>query len=185
VLAPNRGEVRLDGRRLPLGRPDAVAAQGVGRTFQVPRLARRLSVFQNLMVGARHQPGERLTDLFLRPGRVTSAERAVEERAWIVLARLGLQQKANDGAGQLSGGQQKLLSMGMLLMEDPDVLLLDEPAAGVNPVLIEQQIALLESLRAEGRTILLVEHNMDMVASVCDRVYVLDGGEILAHGTPD
>jgi len=75
--------------------------------------------------------------------------------------------------------------MGMLLMEGPDVLLLDEPAAGVNPVLIEEQIALLESLRAEGRTILLIEHNMDMVASVCNRVYVLDGGEVLAHGTPD
>jgi ABC-type branched-subunit amino acid transport system ATPase component len=185
VLTPDGGEVRLNGRRLPQGRPDPVAAQGVGRTFQVPRLARRLTVFQNLMVGARQQPGERLADLFLRPSRVASAERAVEERAWTVLARLGLQQKANDGAGQLSGGQQKLLSMGMLLMGDPEVLLLDEPAAGVNPVLIEEQIALLESLRAEGRTILLIEHNMDMVASVCDRVYVLDGGAVLAHGTPD
>jgi ABC-type branched-subunit amino acid transport system ATPase component len=137
------------------------------------------------MVGARHQPGERLADLFMRPERVASAERAAEERAWIVLERLGLQQKANNGAGQLSGGQQKLLSMGMLLMADPDVLLLDEPAAGVNPVLIEQLITLLGSLRAEGRTILLIEHNMDMVASVCDRVYVLDGGEVLAQGTPD
>jgi ABC-type branched-subunit amino acid transport system ATPase component len=185
VLTPDGGEVRLNGQRLPHGRPDAVAAQGVGRTFQVPRLARRLTVFQNLLVGARQQPGERLTDLFLRPDRVASAERAVEKRAWAVLERLGLQQKANDGAGQLSGGQQKLLSMGMLLMEDPDVLLLDEPAAGVNPVLIEEQITLLESLRVEGRTIFLIEHNMDMVASICDRVYVLDGGEVLAHGTPD
>ena len=185
VLPPDRGEVRLDGRRLAQGRPEAVAAQGVGRTFQVPRLARRLSVFQNLMVGARDQPGERLIDLFLRPGRVASAEQALAERAWIVLERLGLQHKANDGAGQLSGGQQKLLSMGMLLMADPDILLLDEPAAGVNPVLIEEQVALLKSLRTEGRTILLIEHNMDMVASVCDRVYVLDGGEVLAQGTPD
>jgi ABC-type branched-subunit amino acid transport system ATPase component len=185
VLVPDAGEVRLNGRRLRLGRPDAVAAQGIGRTFQVPRLARRLTVFQNLMVGPRHQPGERLTDLFLRPGRVADAERAAQERAWILLERLGLQHKANDGAGRLSGGQQKLLSMGMLLMADPDVLLLDEPAAGVNPVLIEQLIGLLKSLRAEGRTILLVEHNMDMVASVCDRVHVLDGGEVLAQGAPD
>jgi ABC-type branched-subunit amino acid transport system ATPase component len=184
VLAPDAGEVRLNGRRMRLGRPDAVAAQGIGRTFQVPRLARRLTVFQNLMVGPRHQPGERIADLFVRPGRVARAERAAEERALIVLERLGLQGRANDGAGELSGGQQKLLSMGMLLMADPDVLLLDEPAAGVNPVLIEQLIGLLVSFRAEGRTILLVEHNMDMVASVCDRVYVLDGGEVLAQGTP-
>ena len=77
------------------------------------------------------------------------------------------------------------LSMGMLLMADPDVLLLDEPAAGVNPVLIEQLIAPAREPRAEGRTILLIEHNMDMVASMCDRVYVLDGGEVLAQGTPD
>ncbi|MEM7025124.1 MAG: ATP-binding cassette domain-containing protein, partial [Pseudomonadota bacterium] len=91
----------------------------------------------------------------------------------------------NDAAGELSGGQQKLLSMGMLLMEDAGVLLLDEPAAGVNPTLIEQQIALLESLKAEGRTILLVEHNMDLVANLCDQVYVLEAGEVLAQGTPD
>ncbi|MEM7022741.1 MAG: ATP-binding cassette domain-containing protein, partial [Pseudomonadota bacterium] len=129
VLAPDRGEIRLDDRRLPLGRAEAVAAEGIGRTFQVPRLARRLTVFQNLLVGARHHPGERLRDLFLHPGRVANMERAVEDRAWIVLERLSLQQKANDSAGELSGGQQKLLSMGMLLMEDAGVLLLDEPAA--------------------------------------------------------
>ena len=92
--------------------------------------------------------------------------------------------EANDYAGGLSGGQQKLLSMGMLLMSDPAVLLLDEPAAGVNPVLIEQQVAFLSALRAEGRIILLIEHNMEMVANLCDRVYVLDAGEVIAEGTP-
>jgi ABC-type branched-subunit amino acid transport system ATPase component len=184
IQLPDRGEVRLDGRRLPLGRPDRVAALGIGRTFQVPRLARRLTVLQNLLVGSRDQPGEGLAQLLLRPGRVRARERAIEDAAIAILHRLGLAPKANDPAGLLSGGQQKLLSMGMLLMADPSVLLLDEPAAGVNPVLIEQQVAFLRGLRAEGRTIVLIEHNMEMVADLCDHVYVLDAGEVIAEGTP-
>lgn len=184
ILAPDEGAVRLDGRSLPLGRPERIAARGVGRTFQIPRLARRLTVFQNMMAGARDQRGERLTDLMFRPGAVRAGERAVEDRAWRIAARLGLKDKANDDAGRLSGGQQKLLSMGMLLMSDPSVLLLDEPAAGVNPVLIDQQIEFLKQLRGEGRTILIVEHNMEMISNLCDTVYVLDAGEVIATGTP-
>ena len=107
------------------------------------------------------------------------------ERAVEILRRLELLHKANDYAGGLSGGQQKLLSLGMVLMSDPRVLLLDEPAAGVNPVLIEREVAFLRSLRAEGRIILLIEHNMEMIADLCDRVYVLDAGEVIAEGTPE
>jgi ABC-type branched-subunit amino acid transport system ATPase component len=184
VQLPSRGEVRLNGRMVPLGRPDLVAAHGIGRTFQIPRLARRLTVLQNMLVGAPGQPGERLFPLFLGPGRVARREREIEEGALAILRRLGLVAKANDYAGGLSGGQQKLLSMGMLLMADPQVLLLDEPAAGVNPVLIEQQVAFLAALRDEGRMVLLIEHNMEMVANLCDRVYVLDAGEVIAEGTP-
>ena len=184
IQLPDRGTIRLDGRPVPLGRPEVVAAHGIGRTFQVPRLARRLTVLQNMLVGARHQPGERLFPLFLSPGRVARREREILSGALAILRRLGLVGKANDLAGGLSGGQQKLLSMGMLLMADPRVLLLDEPAAGVNPVLIEQQVAFLAALRAEGRIILLIEHNMEMVANLCDRVTVLDAGEVIAEGTP-
>ena len=184
IQLPSRGEVRLNGRKVPLGRPDIVAAHGIGRTFQIPRLARRLTVLQNMLVGASGQPGERLFPLFLDPRRVARREREIAEGALAILRRLGLAAKANDFAGGLSGGQQKLLSMGMLLMSDPQVLLLDEPAAGVNPVLIEQQVAFLAALRDEGRIVLLIEHNMEMVANLCDRVYVLDAGEVIAEGTP-
>ena len=184
VNVPDSGAVHLDGRPLPLGRIEAVARRGVGRTFQVPRLAQRLTVFENMLAGAPHQPGERLFDLFLRPGAVRTAEAEASARATGILRRLDLLHKANGVAGGLSGGQQKLLTMGMLLMSDPKLLLLDEPAAGVNPVLIEQQVAFLRSLRDEGRTILIVEHNMDMIASICDRVYVLDAGVVIAEGTP-
>jgi ABC-type branched-subunit amino acid transport system ATPase component len=184
VHVPKSGRVELDGRPLPLGSIAGVAARGLGRTFQVPRLAQRLTVFDNMMAGAGNQSGERLFDLFLRPGAVAEAEEAKEARAVAILKRLDLLHKANGIAGALSGGQQKLLTMGVLLMADPKILLLDEPAAGVNPVLIDQQVAFLKLLRDEGRSILIVEHNMEMISSVCDRVYVLDAGSMIATGTP-
>ncbi len=184
IQVPDRGSVRLGERPVPLGRPDLIAAHGIGRTFQVSRLARRLTVLQNMMVSARNNPGEGLFALFLQPRSVASSERRIQTRAAEILERLGILHKANDLAGGLSGGQQKLLSLGMLLMSDSAVLLLDEPAAGVSPVLIEQEVAFLKSLRDEGRTILLIEHNMELIANLCDRVYVLDAGEVIAEGTP-
>jgi len=184
TVMPDAGAVTLDGAVVPLGRPERIAGYGIGRAFQVPRLARRLTVHQNLMASARDQGGERLFDLFLRPRRVAQQERALESRAWAVLQRLQLDHKANDLAGGLSGGQQKLLALGMLMMSDCRMLLLDEPAAGVNAVLVEEQIALLKAFRAEGRLIILVEHNMDMVAELCDCIYVLDAGEVIVAGTP-
>ena len=184
VYLPDVGKVTLNGQALPLGRPDRVAKRGVGRTFQVPKLAHRLTVFQNMLAGERDHCGESLPNLFFRPGRVARQEKEASGRASTILNRLGMYHKANDLAGSLSGGQQKLLTMGMLLMADPAVLLLDEPAAGVNPVLIEQQVEFLKTLRDEGRIVILIEHNMDMIANVCDQVYVLDAGSVIASGTP-
>jgi ABC-type branched-subunit amino acid transport system ATPase component len=184
VQRPSGGGLRLDGRALPLGRPDRMALAGIGHAFQVPRLARRLTVLQNTQIGAADQPGERIADVFLRPARVRRRESAVTAAAHQALARVDLAHKAGDYAGDLSGGQQKLLALAMLLMAQPRVLLLDEPAAGVNAVLIERQIRLLRELRDEGRIVVLVEHNMEMIADVCDRVIVLDAGEVIAEGTP-
>jgi ABC-type branched-subunit amino acid transport system ATPase component len=162
-----------------------MARHGIGRAFQVPRLARRLTVLQNAQIGAPEQPGESIIDLFLRPARVRASERSVTAAAHEALRRVDLAHKAGDYAGDLSGGQQKLLSLAMLLMAHPRVLLLDEPAAGVNPVLINRLIQLLRELREEGRIVVLVEHNMEMIASICDRVVVLDASEVIAEGTPD
>ncbi|WP_108659129.1 ABC transporter ATP-binding protein [Acuticoccus kandeliae] len=184
VIAPNRGRVLLDGAALPAGKPDAVAAMGVARTFQVPRLARRLTVIQNVITGVRSQPGENLATLLFAPAKARAAEREITARAFAMLDRLGLTHLANHAAGGLSGGQQKLLSIAMAIMADARTILLDEPAAGVNPVLIEQQVGLLKSLAAEGRTLILIEHNMEMVADLCDQVVVLDSGQIIAEGTP-
>ncbi|MDQ0393362.1 ABC transporter ATP-binding protein [Labrys monachus] len=184
AIAPDSGAVTIDGVPVPAGRPDQVAARGVARTFQISRLARRLTVIQNMMVGRRNQPGESLMTLLLRPGVSRRAEAACAQAAYAMLQRLGLAHLANHPAGSLSGGQQKLLSMGMALMSEPRVILLDEPAAGVNPVLVEQQIVFLKAMAGEGRTVLLIEHNMEMIADVCDEVVVLDAGAIIARGTP-
>jgi ABC-type branched-subunit amino acid transport system ATPase component len=142
-------------------------------------------VFQNLLVGARDHPGERLGDLLLHPGRVAAAERRSAARAWQLVDRLALGRVVDEYAGRLSGGQQKLLSLGMLLMGDPQVLLLDEPAAGVNPSMIAPAVTLLRALRNEGRTLLLVEHNMEVIADVCDQVVVLSAGSVIARGSHD
>ncbi len=181
---PDNGNVTLDGRTIPPGLPHVAAQHGIGRTFQVPRLARRLTVLQNMLVGAPPPPGESLWHLLFRPRQVRRHERALHAAAMAMLHRIGLAHQADDYADALSGGQQKLLSMGMLLMGAPRALLLDEPAAGVNPALIARQIDLLRAVRAEGRIVVLVEHNMEMVADLCDRVVVLDAGEVIASGTP-
>jgi ABC-type branched-subunit amino acid transport system ATPase component len=184
VILPDGGGVTLAGRALPLGQPERVAMAGIARTFQVPRLARRLTVAQNMIVGDRHHPGESLVALVFSPAAVRRHERAVTANAFAILRRLGLDHLADRPAGTLSGGQQKLLSMGVALMADPAVILLDEPAAGVNPVMIRQQVQFLQSLRDEGRIVVLIEHNMEMVADLCDEVVVLDAGEVIARGTP-
>ncbi|MDQ0470771.1 ABC transporter ATP-binding protein [Labrys wisconsinensis] len=184
VIAPEAGTVLLDGRPLPAGAPHAVAAQGVARTFQIPNLARRLTVAQNMLAGARRQPGEALATLLFRPGRAQRAEAAAVRAAFDMLDRLGLAHLADHPAGSLSGGQQKLLSMGMAMMADPRLILLDEPAAGVNPVLVAHQVVFLKAMAAEGRTVMLIEHNMEMVADVCDEVVVLDAGAVIARGSP-
>jgi neutral amino acid transport system ATP-binding protein len=184
VIAPDSGRVTLDNRPVPVGVPHKAAQLGIGRTFQVPRIAHHLTVYENILVGARGHPGEKLSDICFRPRVWQAAERRYEQCAWLLMKHVGLQHQANEYAGRLSGGQLKLLSLATVLMARPRALLLDEPAAGVNPVLIERLVDVLRALCDDDRTILVVEHNMEFVATLCDRVYVMDGGVIIASGTP-
>ena len=184
TIAPDSGTLTVDNVPISAGRPDKIAKRGIARTFQIARLARRLTVLQNMILGRRDCPGESLFTLLFKPGVSRSAERAATQAAMAMMERLGLGHLAHHPAGGLSGGQQKLLSMGMALMSNPRVVLLDEPAAGVNPVLVTRQIAFLRSMAAEGRTVLLIEHNMEMVADLCDDIVVLDAGTVIARGTP-
>jgi len=160
------GRVLLDGVRIDGRKPYQIARRGVGRTFQVIRVFPELTALENLLV-------------------VTSGPReAAEARARELLAFVKLEGLAGEYAGNLSYGQQKLVEFVRMLMRDPSLVLLDEPAAGVNRTLLNDLLEAVRRLRDQGKTVLLVEHDMKVVMGLCDTVFVLDDGEKIAEGPP-
>jgi ABC-type branched-subunit amino acid transport system ATPase component len=166
-------------------RGDVVARAGMVRAFQAPRVLTRMSVLDNMMLGAKDQPGERLGMSWFAPRRVARREREVQARAREMRELVRLSQLAGDYAGTLSGGQRKLLELGRALMTEPRMILLDEPMAGIAPVLGEQLLQHIQDLRARHMTVCVIEHDMDVVMSIADRVIVMDEGRVIAEGTPD
>lgn len=187
VTPPDRGTVELNGVRLDTTDPEAVAHAGIARTFQIPRVAAKMTVLENVMLPARGQRAESLLAL-LSPwlaSTLKAEQSALLSQAWQLLDMLGLAESANTRVRELSGGQVKLLSVAMALMVKPAVLMLDEPTAGVNPVLIEAIIGRLEVLRDDGMTIVIIEHNIEVISQLCSKIYVLDAGRVISRGTPD
>jgi len=185
-LKPDGGIIRFAGGRIEGLRGDQVARAGLVRAFQAPRVLTRMSVLDNMLLAGKDQPGERLSLTWLAPGRVAARELAVHRRAIDLLELLRLLPLAEAYAGTLSGGQRKLLELGRALMVEPRMILLDEPMAGVAPVLAEQLLEHIRRLRAErGVTFCVIEHDMDVVMSISDRVIVMDEGRVIAEGTPD
>ncbi len=185
-LKPDAGTIRFAGRSIEGLRNDLVARAGLVRAFQSPRVLTRMSVMDNMLLAGKDQPGERLSLTWLAPRRVASRELEVHRRALDLLELLRLLPLAEAYAGTLSGGQRKLLELGRALMVEPRMILLDEPMAGVAPVLAEQLLEHIRRLRAErGVTFCVIEHDMDVVMSVSDRVIVMDEGRVIAEGTPD
>lgn len=181
---PDRGTVRLDGYTVTGQQPWRIAHRGVRRTFQTARLPEQMSVME-LMLSAGHLPrGSSLGRLAVGPRAARREEADVVERARTILRQLGMEQMTNQAGGRLSGGQQKLLSLGMTLMGEPTVLMLDEPTAGVNPTLRHELADHLRALREGGMSILVVEHDMNFIANSVDRTYVLDKGCIIADCAP-
>ena len=185
ALAPTSGRILLEGRRLDGEPPHRVLARGVARTFQVPRPFPALTVLENVMLAARAQLGERFWTNWTRPAAVAREERRHRERARALLDFLGLGTHEGQPARVLSGGQRKLLELGRALMTEPRCLLLDEPAAGVSPALLELVVDRLRALHRQGVTLLVVEHNLDVVMALCRPVLVMAGGALLAAGEPD
>ncbi|MEH2420299.1 MAG: ABC transporter ATP-binding protein [Nostoc sp.] len=184
-IRPDQGRVIFDGEPIHNLQPYQIAQQGVIRTFQVARTLSRLSVLENMLLAAQKQTGENFWQVQLQPHLVAKEEKQLQERAMFLLESVGLAKKAHDYAGGLSGGQRKLLEMGRALMTNPKLILLDEPAAGVNPRLIDDICdRIITWNREDGMTFLIIEHNMDVIMSLCDRVWVLAEGQNLADGTP-
>ncbi|HEY3098340.1 MAG TPA: ABC transporter ATP-binding protein [Methylomirabilota bacterium] len=183
-LAADAGRVLFRGRDLTNAAPHRVARLGVARTFQQVSVFPRLSALENLLVFLQQHQEERLLSRLVRTRRLRRLEAEAIERAHRLLALVGLSDKADAGAGTLSYGQRKLLAFAAALMPDPELLLLDEPAAAVNPTMINQMKEHILRLHRQGKTVLLVEHNMDVVMDISQRVVVLDHGQKIAEGSP-
>lgn len=185
LLKPNAGAVKLGSRDVTGWPPQRLTRAGLVRTFQIARGFPKLTVFEHLMVYGPRQPGERLGAALVGTADVRRREAELAEGALAVARRLRLDHLLDNRVTALSGGQKKLLEIGRALMAEPALLLLDEPAAGVNPTLAEEIGDQLRAIVAEGRTILLIEHDMALVERVCDRVVVMALGRTLAQGSFD
>lgn len=184
-LPNDGGAIYFKQQRIDVLPPYQVAHRGLARTFQITRVFSRMSVVDNLRFAAQQQPGESLLRALFSPRAVKRREDEITERAHELIAYFKLERVANEYAGALSGGQRKLLEMARALMTEPDMILLDEPMAGVNPALKEQLLDYILDLRSKGLTFLVVEHDIDMIMRISDRIYVMANGELIASGTPD
>lgn len=169
VIGPDGGSVYYKGENIIGLKPYEIFRRGISRTFQITRIYRQMTVFENL----------------LSVSRLTSSMREAKERADALIEFLTLERLREEFGGNLSYGQQKLLEFARALMTDPDVILLDEPAAGVNPTLLQSLLDRIHQLQEEGKTILIVEHDMNIVMNHCEKIFVMDYGEKIAEGPPD
>ena len=184
VIRAQAGTVRLNGEDISRLASYRRARKGMIRTFQLAREFGRLTVLENLMLAPQMQLGERLGPVFSTPGRVREADARVHARAREVLEISRLAPVRDEYAGNLSGGQKKLLELARTLMIDCSVVLLDEPGAGVNPALMNTLRDMIQELNREhGKTFLIVEHDMDMIAALCDPVIVMTEGRNLVEGS--
>jgi branched-chain amino acid transport system ATP-binding protein len=184
-LAADGGRVLFRGRDVTNAAPHRIMRQGLGRTFQQVSVFGRLTALENLLVFLQQHQEENLLARLLRTPRLRRLEGQAVERARSLLDLVGLAAKADEPAGSLSYGQRKLLAFAAALMPDPDLLLLDEPAAAVSPTMINQMKDHILALHRQGKTVLLVEHNMDVVMDISRRIVVLDHGQKIAEGPPD
>ena len=182
---PSRGSIELCGHRVEREPAAQRLARGLGRTFQSPRPFLALSVLENVMLGAQHHPGERVWANLFAAGSVQARERECRDQAMGWLDFMTLTPLARQPAQVLSIGQRKLLELARVLIAKPQVVLLDEPMAGVHPALVETLGERIATLAKQGTTFLLVEHQLSLIAALCDRVMVMANGRVLLEGTPD
>ena len=166
-------------------RPHMLARDGLVRTFQLTRELGEMSALENLMLAPQGQAGENLANAWFRRDAVTEEEAAVRERAEEMLETLEIDHLRDEPAGNLSGGQRKLLELGRVLMLEPQVILLDEPVAGVNPALTEKLMDRIETLRGRGYTFCIVEHDMEVIMELSDTIIVMSEGKKLVEGPPE
>src|SRR5262245_4667572 len=178
VLRPSAGQIRFKGEDITGLSADRVYRRGIARTFQLIQLFPEMTVLENMLLAAQERQGTLFGHLIRREGA------GPHDRALELLEFLGIAGLHDNLAANLSYGQQKLLDFGMALMSRPEVILLDEPLAGVNPTMIRHLVGHIQALNAQGHTFVVIEHNMEVVMSLCRRIVVLSQGERIAEGTP-
>jgi len=181
---PDGGQIHFKNIRISGLAPHVISRMGLVRTFQQTRVLPFLSALENLMAASPGQSGERLASVLLKPHRVRQEEVRNKDKALRILELLMLSPLSQHLAGRLSYGQQKLLELGRVLMAEPEMILLDEPTAGINPTLIRQLVEVIRELARRGIRIFMIEHNMPLVAEVCEKVFVMDSGSLIFSGTP-
>ncbi len=184
VYAPTRGELHLNGRALGASRPHQRAAWGLARTFQNLQMFNNMTVLENVMVGRHTKSRAQLWESALRVPWARREEKEIRARARQELHAVGLESRANSLVSDLPFGQQRLVELARAMATDPQMLLLDEPGAGLTRKEIDELDNLIRRLRDQGVTVLLVEHDMELVMGIADRVMVLDYGIKIAEGTP-
>lgn len=185
LLAPDTGTADFKGQAL-IGRPaHKIANLGIARTFQNLRLIRRITVLENVLLCFKNQPGENLFNVFFRPGLFKRHEGGIREKALTLLETAGLSEKANDLAENLSYGQQKLLSVVCCLAADADLLLLDEPVAGIAPEMAERILGIIADLPKQGKSAIVIEHDIDALKGIAHRMIFMDAGRKICEGSPN
>ncbi|MFQ5979360.1 MAG: ABC transporter ATP-binding protein [Candidatus Heimdallarchaeota archaeon] len=180
------GFISFKGEKIDGEPPHEISLKGLARTFQKTRILKELTTLDNMLLAAQTQKGEGLFQVYIKRRKWKKQERELRRRALEILGFLEIRHLAYEPAANLSGGQQKLLALGRVLMAAPKLVLLDEPVAGVNPTLAKKIFQRIIKLREEeGLTFLIVEHNMDVIMEFCDSVFVMHRGEVLTKGTPD
>ena len=185
ATAPTSGQIFFGGRRIDGLELHQTFGLGIMRTFQIPREMKRMTVLENLMLVPAPQSGERIWASWLTPRKVAREERRIEAQALEVLELLSFSHLANEYAGNLSGGQKKLLELGRTLMANPRLVLLDEPGAGVNRTLLQDLARnILVASVERDITFVIIEHDMRFVMNMCDPIIVMADGAVIAEGTP-
>jgi branched-chain amino acid transport system permease protein len=184
IYLPTAGTINFDNQPIAGMKSAAIAGMGIARTFQNVQLFGELTLIENILVGLHHSYNTTIAEVALGLPRASTEEAAARSRAQSILAFVGLAELANEEARNLPYGKQRLLEIGRALALDPKLLLLDEPAAGLTAPDIKELMEIIRKIRDHGITVILIEHHMDVVMSMCDTVTVLDFGQKIAEGRP-